>query len=57
MSIIHAISSVNYGCTRSEIAEKAGFSIGGTLTNALSALIASDFIIRYVPFGCSKREE
>lgn len=57
MSIIHAISSNSYGYTRAELAKKAGVTVGGTLTNALSALIASDFIIKYVPFGCSKREE
>lgn len=57
ISIVRAIDSRRYGCTRSELAESAGITIGGTLTNALSALIASDFIIKYVPFGCSKREE
>lgn len=57
ISLIRAIGSRHYGCTRSELAEAAGIAMGGTLTNALSALIASDFIIKYVPFGCSKREE
>lgn len=57
ISLIRAIGSKHYGCTRSELADAAGIAAGGTLTNALSALIASDFIIKYVPFGCSKREE
>ena len=39
-----------------EIAQKTGISIGGSLSNMLKALIASDFVLRYVPFGCSKRE-
>lgn len=57
ISIVRAIGSKHYGCTRSELAEIAGITVGGTLTNALSALIAGDFIIKYVPFGCSKRED
>lgn len=57
ISITKAIGSKHYGCTRSEISDITGISVGGTLTKALSALIASDFIIKYVPFGCSKKEE
>ena len=57
MSIIKVIGSKHYGCTRAEIAEGIGITSGGTLTSALSALVASDFIIKYVPFGRSKREE
>ena len=34
-----------------------GYTEGGTLSEALKALIVSDFIIKYVPFGYSKREE
>ncbi len=57
VTIIRAIGSKHYGCTREMIAKASGISLGGTLTSALSALIASDFIIKYVPFGCSKKEE
>ena len=57
ISLIRAIGSKHYGCTRSELSDVAGIATGGTLTSALSALIASDFIIKYVPFGCSKRAE
>ena len=57
MSIVRIIGSKRYGCTREEIANKAKISGGGTLSNALSSLIASDFIVKYVPFGCSKKEE
>lgn len=56
ISIIRAINSKRAGCTRSEIADITGMQRGGSLSTALSALIASDFIIKYVPFGCSKRE-
>ena len=54
--LVKTIGARHYGCTRSELAETQGITMGGTLTNALSALIASDFIIKYVPFGCSKKE-
>ena len=57
VAIIRTIGAKHYGCTRSELAEAAGITVGGTLTNALSALIASDFIIKYIPFGYGKREE
>lgn len=56
-SIVRALSMRSMGCTRSEIAATTGYSEGGTLTEALKALIASDFVIRYTPFGYSKREE
>ena len=56
-AIIRLLSSRNAGYTRSEISEKTGYSAGGTLTGALNALIASDFVMKYVPFGFSKREE
>ena len=56
-AIIKLLSTKSAGYTRSEISKKTGYSVGGTLTGALQGLIASDFIIRYVPFGFSKREE
>ena len=55
--LIRAISTRKMGCTREEIAALSGYSEGGTMTAALKALIASDFVIRYVPFGNGKREE
>lgn len=56
-SIVEVLSKKNCGYTRSEISNRSGYTVGGTLTDALSALIASDFIEKYVPFGMSKREE
>lgn len=44
------------GLTRSEIVEKTKMSDGGALSDVINALIASDFVIKYVPFGYSKRE-
>lgn len=56
ISIIRAINSRRAGCTRAQIADITGIQRGGSMSNALSALIASDFIIKYVPFGSNKRE-
>ncbi|MBO4379311.1 MAG: ATP-binding protein [Clostridia bacterium] len=56
-AIVELLYTRNAGFTRKEICEKLEVSSGGILTNELNALIASDFIIRYVPFGISKREE
>lgn len=56
-TLIEAISGRNAGYTRKEISEKTGFSDGGGLSRYLSALLASDFVVKYVPFGYGKREE
>lgn len=57
ISIIKFLGTKNAGYTRSEIAANTGFSLGGTFSQALDALIESDFIVKYVPFGYSKRME
>ena len=56
-AIVEMLYTRNAGYTRKEICEQLGLSSGGVLTKELSALIASDFIMKYVPFGSSKREE
>ena len=56
-SIVRFLFTKNAGYTRKEIIDKLGISDGGRLSRNLNALIASDFIIKYVPFGFSKREE
>ena len=55
--IVLFLNTRNAGYTRKEIIEKLSISDGSTLTNALHALIASDFVVKYVPFGFSKKEE
>lgn len=55
--IVEFLSSRNAGFTRREIIDKLGMSDGGRLSRNLNALIASDFVVRYVPFGLGKREE
>ena len=57
ISIIKFLSTRNAGYMRSEIASTIGCTSGGTFSQALNALIESDFIIKYVPFGYSKRME
>ena len=56
-AIVACLATRNAGYTRNELASKLGFSDGGRLSRNLNALIASDFIVKYVPFGLGKREE
>ena len=56
-NIVKLLYTKNAGYTRKELIEKLGISDGGRLSRNLNALIASDFIIKYIPFGLSKREE
>ena len=56
-SIVHLLNTRNAGFTRREIVEKLGVTDGGTLSKNLNALLSSDFIVKYVPFGFGKRDE
>ena len=56
-TIVRLLYTRNSGFTRKEMAEKLGITDGGTLSNYLNALLSSDFIIKYIPFGFNKREE
>ena len=55
-SIVSFLSTKNFGYTRAEITKALGITDGNGITKALNALIASNFIIKYVPFGLSKRD-
>lgn len=55
--IISALAKKTAGMTRKNLVEITGIKDGGTLTKALNALIVSDFIEKYVPFGFKKNEE
>lgn len=57
ISIVKALNTKNSGYTRQEIADLIGYSVGGRLSASLNALIESDFVIKYVPFGYGKRNE
>lgn len=54
-AIVNLLGTKNAGYTRAEILEKLDISDGETFTKSLKALLASDFIVKYVPFGLSKR--
>ncbi len=54
--IIGLLSTRNAGLTRRELLERLKIQDGGTLTQSLNALIVSDFIVKYVPFGRGNRE-
>jgi len=54
--IVGVLYTRNAGYTRSEIVEKIGINDGGTLSQSLNALIASDFVVKYIPFGKGKKE-
>lgn len=56
-AIVRLLYTKNAGFTRKEITEKLKITDGGTLTKNLNALLSSDFVVKYAPFGISKREE
>ena len=55
--IVELLYTRSVGFTRKEMTERLGIGDGGGLTRNLNALIASDFVVKYVPFGASKRNE
>lgn len=57
MKIIQVLGKRHAGYTREELASKTNINPNGDFTKMLKALIGSDFIDRYVPFGAGKREE
>lgn len=57
MKIIRTLGNRHAGYTREEISAKTGINPNGDFSKMLKALIGSDLINRYVPFGAGKREE
>ena len=55
--IVKVLNTNKTGLSRDEISRRTNISNGGTLTQYLKALQASDFIESYVPFGKKKRDE
>ena len=49
--IVRLLATRHSGFTREEIATQTGLSLGGGLSDTLKALVESDFIMRYVPYG------
>ena len=57
MKIIRFLGKRHGGYCREEIARKTGISPNGDFTKILKALIASDFVTKYVPFGSATKED
>ena len=57
MKIIRFLGTRHSGFTRKEIAERTGLNPNGDFTKMLKALVGSDFVVKYTPFGFSQREE
>lgn len=55
--IVETLAKRHSGWTRQQLIEKTGLDDNGSLSKMLKALVASDFVVKYVPFGLSKREE
>lgn len=54
-SIVEMLFTRNYGYSRKELREALHITDGGALTSTLNALLASDFVMKYVPFGLNKK--
>jgi len=54
--IVMLLGERHSGYTRKEIASKTGIEGSGNLSKMLKALVASDFVIKYVPFGMGLRD-
>ncbi len=57
MKIIRFLGKHHAGYRREEIARNTGISANGDFTKMLKALIASDFVTKYVPWGSANNEE
>ena len=55
--IVECLAGSRGGYCRQEILAKTGLPDNGDFTKMLNALISSDFVVKYVPFGESKRNE
>ena len=54
--IIRLLTTRHSGFTREEIAKATGLSFGGGLSDTLKALVESDFIFCYTPYGNQGRD-
>lgn len=56
MRIVNLLGTRHAGFTRNEILERLKIMSGGAFSKMINALLASDFIEQYVPFGRNKSE-
>lgn len=57
MKIIRLLATRHAGYTRQEIADKTGLQGNGDFTKMMKALIGSDFVVKYTPFGMSRSQQ
>ena len=57
LKIVRLLGKRHAGITREEIARQTGITLNGEYSKMMKALVSSDFVTRYIPFGQSKREE
>ena len=55
--IIRLLATKHAGFTREEISKQANIPLGGGLSDTLAALMESDFIIKYNPYGKPKSHQ
>ncbi len=55
--VVRVLGTRRAGYTRKDVLEKAVLPRGGALSNILDALIAGDFVQKYIPYGKGKRDE
>ncbi len=53
--IVELLFHKKLGCNREEIIKKLGLADNGNLSKVLNALLASDFVISYNPFGLERK--
>lgn len=56
-NVVRILSAKNAGYTREELTQKLKITDGGAITSTLNALIAGDFVTKYIPFGMNKRQQ
>lgn len=57
MSIVRFLGNRHAGYSRQQIGQSLGLNTNGELTKMLKALVASDFVTRYVPYGEPANQE
>ena len=55
--VVRLLATRHAGFTREEISNATDIPLGGGLTNTLAALVESDFVMRYHPYGKAKSVE
>ena len=56
-AIVRLLSKKNIGYTKKEIMAALSLNDAKSLNDALSSLIGSDFVMKYIPFGGKKKDE